>query len=51
MRWRLPSSEATFDEFTTPEDKGNDVNIQSCSASDDSDGPPPRPRMKRARMG
>lgn len=43
--------EESFDGSTTPEDKGDEVDLQSSSPSDDSDAPPPQPRRKKAMMG
>ncbi|GMP86714.1 hypothetical protein CsSME_00039390 [Camellia sinensis var. sinensis] len=49
VRQRSPSEES-FDGSTTPEDEGEEIDLQSNSPSDDNDAPPPQPRRKRARM-
>ncbi|GMP61632.1 hypothetical protein CsSME_00024020 [Camellia sinensis var. sinensis] len=43
-------SEESFEEYTTSEEKGKTVDMQSSSPSDENNAPPPQPRKKRAMM-
>jgi len=50
VRQRSPLEES-FEEYMTSEEEGEAVDMYFTSLTDDSNGFPPQPRRKRARMG